>query len=149
MLTAKQQQLLLFIHDRLQQSGISPSFDEMKDALGLKSKSGIHRLIGALEERGFLRRMANRARALEVIKLPDGIPQTAPSDSATIIQGTFGTQETPAPSTDQTLDIPPFTVKSLQEHQSRHLKTMTVLCPFLLQWVAVVIVMRLKFLAIP
>lgn len=73
MLTRKQQELLVFIHERLSEGGISPSFDEMKDALGLKSKSGIHRLIGGLEERGFLRRLPHRARALEVLRLPDGI----------------------------------------------------------------------------
>jgi len=72
MLTRKQQQLLLFIHQRLQDEGIPPSFDEMKDALALKSKSGIHRLITALEERGFIRRLPNRARALEILRLPDG-----------------------------------------------------------------------------
>jgi len=72
MLTAKQHELLLFINQRLDSSGISPSFEEMKEALDLKSKSGVHRLIGALEERGFIRRLANRARALEVMKLPDG-----------------------------------------------------------------------------
>ncbi|MDX1739237.1 MAG: repressor LexA, partial [Alphaproteobacteria bacterium] len=71
MLTRKQYDLLLFIHDRLQESGVSPSFDEMKDALDLKSKSGIHRLITGLEERGFLRRLPHRARALEIIKLPE------------------------------------------------------------------------------
>jgi len=71
MLTAKQFELLNFIHQRLEETGISPSFEEMKDALGLKSKSGIHRLISALEERNFLRRLPNRARALEVIKLPE------------------------------------------------------------------------------
>ncbi|GIL00728.1 MAG: LexA repressor [Alphaproteobacteria bacterium] len=71
MLTRKQQELLLFIHQRLQEDGVPPSFDEMKDALDLKSKSGIHRLITALEERGFIRRLPNRARALEVIRLPD------------------------------------------------------------------------------
>lgn len=71
MLTRKQYDLLLFIHERLQESGVSPSFDEMKDALELKSKSGIHRLITGLEERGFLRRLPHRARALEVIKLPE------------------------------------------------------------------------------
>ncbi|NDE90573.1 MAG: transcriptional repressor LexA [Alphaproteobacteria bacterium] len=75
MLTRKQQELLLFIHDRLGKDGISPSFDEMKDALRLKSKSGIHRLISGLEERGFIRRLAHRARALEVIKLPDTASQ--------------------------------------------------------------------------
>jgi repressor LexA len=71
MLTQKQKDLLLFIHDRLRQSGVPPSFDEMKDALDLRSKSGIHRLITALEERGFIRRLPHRARALEVIKLPE------------------------------------------------------------------------------
>ncbi|MEM7446388.1 MAG: transcriptional repressor LexA [Pseudomonadota bacterium] len=73
MLTQKQQQLLLFIDRRLKDGGVSPSFDEMKDALGLKSKSGIHRLITALEERGFIRRLPHRARALEVLQLPDGL----------------------------------------------------------------------------
>ena len=72
MLTAKQHELLLFIHQRLERSGVSPSFEEMKEALDLKSKSGVHRLIGALEERGFIRRLANRARALEVVKMPEG-----------------------------------------------------------------------------
>ena len=71
MLTRKQHELLVFIHERLQESGIPPSFDEMKEALDLASKSGIHRLITALEERGFIRRLPNRARALEVLKLPD------------------------------------------------------------------------------
>ena len=75
MLTRKQQELLLFIHDRLGKDGVSPSFDEMKDALRLKSKSGIHRLISGLEERGFIRRLAHRARALEVIKLPETASQ--------------------------------------------------------------------------
>lgn len=73
MLTAKQQQLLLFIKQHLERGGVSPSFEEMKEALDLKSKSGIHRLISALEERGFIRRLANRARALEVLKLPEGL----------------------------------------------------------------------------
>ncbi len=71
MLTRKQRELLKFIQGRLGESGISPSFDEMKEALGLRSKSGVHRLITGLEERGFIRRLAHRARALEVIKLPD------------------------------------------------------------------------------
>ncbi|MPT49078.1 MAG: transcriptional repressor LexA [Sphingobium sp.] len=73
MLTAKQQELLVFIARRLEEGGVSPSFDEMKDALDLRSKSGIHRLVSALEERGFIRRLPNRARALEVLKLPDGL----------------------------------------------------------------------------
>ncbi len=71
MLTRKQHELLMFIHERIKESGVSPSFDEMKDALDLASKSGIHRLITALEERGFIRRLAHRARALEVVKLPE------------------------------------------------------------------------------
>lgn len=71
MLTAKQKELLLYIHERIKETGVSPSFDEMKEALDLASKSGIHRLITALEERGFLRRLPHRARALEVLKLPD------------------------------------------------------------------------------
>jgi repressor LexA len=73
MLTRKQLELLRFIHERLTETGVPPSFDEMKDALDLRSKSGIHRLITALEERGFIRRLANRARAVEVIKLPDSV----------------------------------------------------------------------------
>lgn len=73
MLTKKQKDLLMFIHERVQETGVSPSFDEMKDALDLKSKSGIHRLITALEERGFIRRLAHRARAVEILKLPEGV----------------------------------------------------------------------------
>ncbi|MEM9846182.1 MAG: transcriptional repressor LexA [Pseudomonadota bacterium] len=75
MLTRKQLDLLEFIHTRMQRDGVPPSFDEMKDALDLRSKSGIHRLITALEERGFIRRLAHRARALEIIKLPDGMAE--------------------------------------------------------------------------
>jgi repressor LexA len=71
MLTRKQQELLLYIDARLKEGGVSPSFEEMKDALDLKSKSGVHRLISALEERGFIRRLPNRARALEVLKMPE------------------------------------------------------------------------------
>ncbi|UTW57472.1 transcriptional repressor LexA [Kordiimonas sp. SCSIO 12603] len=101
MLTAKQHQLLLFISDKLAETGVSPSFDEMKDALGLKSKSGVHRLINALEERGFIRRMANRARALEILKMPEGQQET-PSN---VVAGNFG-KSSPAPSEPETLDIP-------------------------------------------
>src|SRR5213595_3749041 len=71
MLTAKQRELLLFIDERLKETGISPSFEEMKEALDLKSKSGVHRLISALEERHFIRRLPNRARALEVLRMPE------------------------------------------------------------------------------
>ncbi len=72
MLTKKQRDLLLLINDHVSKGQIAPSFDEMKDAIGLKSKSGIHRLIGALEERGFIRRLPNRARAIEILRMPDG-----------------------------------------------------------------------------
>ena len=78
MLTRKQHELLMFIHERIKETGVSPSFDEMKEALDLASKSGIHRLITALEERGFLRRLAHRARALEVVKLPQQATAAAP-----------------------------------------------------------------------
>ncbi|UKK85052.1 transcriptional repressor LexA [Sphingopyxis sp. BSN-002] len=81
MLTAKQHELLHFIQQRLDASGISPSFEEMKEALGLKSKSGIHRLISALEERGFLRRLPNRARALEVLKVPEAAKTPVRNDN--------------------------------------------------------------------
>ena len=77
MLTEKQKELLLFIHSRMQESGVPPSFDEMKDALDLKSKSGIHRLITALVERGFIRRLPHRARAIEVIRLPENASEAA------------------------------------------------------------------------
>jgi repressor LexA len=77
MLTQKQKELLMFIHARLQEQGVPPSFDEMKEALELRSKSGIHRLITALEERGFIRRLPHRARALEVIKLPENATEMA------------------------------------------------------------------------
>lgn len=78
MLTRKQYDLLMFIHTRIQQSGVSPSFDEMKEALELKSKSGIHRLITALEERGYIRRLPHRARALEVLRLPENMAPAQP-----------------------------------------------------------------------
>src|SRR5690348_17864295 len=79
MLTRKQHELLMFIHERIKETGVSPSFDEMKEALDLASKSGIHRLITALEERGFLRRLPHRARALEVLKMPDSATPSAPA----------------------------------------------------------------------
>ncbi len=79
MLTKKQYELLVFIHERVQRDGVSPSFDEMKEALDLRSKSGIHRLITALEERGYIRRMAHRARAVEIIRLPENIEAARPA----------------------------------------------------------------------
>ena len=94
MLTRKQHELLMFIHERMKESGIPPSFDEMKDALDLRSKSGIHRLITALEERGFIRRLPNRARALEVIKLPDSMNPSLGGRKArfepAVIEGNLG-----------------------------------------------------------
>lgn len=82
MLTRKQHELIRFIQTRLEESGISPSFEEMKEALELKSKSGVHRLISALEERGFIRRLPNRARALEVLKQPEDVTSKAPASKA-------------------------------------------------------------------
>lgn len=82
MLTRKQHELLHYIHQHLNAHGVSPSFDEMKDALGLKSKSGIHRLISGLEERGFLRRLPHRARALEILRVPDGGETTGETPAA-------------------------------------------------------------------
>src|ERR1017187_7206921 len=94
MLTRKQFELLRFIHERLTEAGIPPSFDEMKDALDLRSKSGIHRLITALEERGFIRRLPNRARAIEVIKLPEisapGGGNGRRGFTPSVIEGTLG-----------------------------------------------------------
>jgi len=87
MLTAKQHELLRFIHDRLGQTGVSPSFDEMREALDLKSKSGVHRLISALEERQFIRRLPNRARALEVVRMPEiATPAPAPLAAQPILR---------------------------------------------------------------
>lgn len=89
MLTRKQHQLLLFIHRRITETGVSPSFDEMKDALELASKSGVHRLITALEERGFIRRLAHRARALEVLKMPDSAAPVAADLGPNVVRGDF------------------------------------------------------------
>jgi repressor LexA len=94
MLTRKQLELLRFIHERLKEAGVPPSFDEMKDALDLRSKSGIHRLITALEERGFIRRLPNRARAIEVVRLPDavshGLPGRSRGFTPSVIEGHLG-----------------------------------------------------------
>ncbi|HEU4705439.1 MAG TPA: transcriptional repressor LexA [Sphingomicrobium sp.] len=101
MLTAKQHELLSFIHDRLGRTGVSPSFDEMREALDLKSKSGVHRLISALEERKFIRRLPNRARALEILKMPETIaPRAAPAIAAAAARPAV-----PAPAND-TIEIP-------------------------------------------
>jgi repressor LexA len=94
MLTRKQHELLMFIHQRLKEQGVPPSFDEMKDALDLRSKSGIHRLITALEERGFIRRLPHRARALEVIRLPESVgpslAQRGRRFSPSVVEGGLG-----------------------------------------------------------
>lgn len=110
MLTKKQHQLLLFIHHRIEETGVSPSFEEMKDALDLRSKSGIHRLITALEERGFIRRLPNRARALEVTRLPDEAARTgtkppplaAGRRSLAVVEGDFR----PPPPTPALTELP-------------------------------------------
>ena len=93
MLTRKQYELLVYIHERLKEAGVPPSFDEMKDALDLRSKSGIHRLIKALEERGFIKRLPNRARAIEVIRLPESMQPQSPRArgfSPSVIEGSLG-----------------------------------------------------------
>ncbi len=104
MLTKKQNELLRFINERLKETGVPPSFDEMKDALFLRSKSGIHRLIIALEERGFIRRLPNRARALEVLRLPDSASPPEPGRSKrfspSIIEGNLGRVRAWAPGAD-------------------------------------------------
>ncbi len=104
MLTKKQRDLLILIHERLAKGDVAPSFDEMKDALGLKSKSGVHRLIGALEERGFLERLPNKARALHIRKLPDGY-DPAPNDMTEAAQKTR-TPTTSTPTNDNIIDVP-------------------------------------------
>ena len=95
MLTAKQHELLKFINHRLAENGVSPSFDEMREALDLKSKSGVHRLISALEERGFIRRLPNRARALEVVKLPETKSATVTPIRPAVVAPANDTMEIP------------------------------------------------------
>jgi repressor LexA len=93
MLTRKQHELLMFINERLKEAGVPPSFDEMKDALDLRSKSGIHRLVKALEERGFIKRLPNRARALEIVRLPESTTPAQPRSrgfSPSVIEGSLG-----------------------------------------------------------
>ncbi len=110
MLTRKQYELLRFINERLKEAGVPPSFDEMKDALDLRSKSGIHRLITALEERGFIRRLANRARAIEVIKLPElgTNPGTARRGfTPSVIEGNLGkVRSNPSAGPDEDASFP-------------------------------------------
>lgn len=113
MLTPKQHELLRFINNRLSNGGVSPSFEEMKEALGLHSKSGVHRLVTALVERGFIRRLPNRARALEVLKLPNDLKEAATSPETTpsqVISGGFGRQSQsiniPEPANEGGINIP-------------------------------------------
>lgn len=111
MLTRKQNDLLRFIHERLKETGVPPSFDEMKEALDLRSKSGIHRLITALEERGFIRRLPNRARALEVVRLPDsvtpGLAASSPAKgfSPNVIEGSLGRLRPPQDDEDSEVPV--------------------------------------------
>lgn len=105
MLTRKQHDLLAFINVRLNESGVSPSFEEMKEALALKSKSGVHRLINALEERAFIRRLPNRARALEILRMPEAVQRNAngtaaASASADVIHADFRKPRAPVPAND-------------------------------------------------
>ncbi len=111
MLTRKQFELLRFVHERLKETGVPPSFDEMKDALDLRSKSGIHRLITALEERGFIRRLPNRARAIEVIKLPDSVGHGMVAGRArgftpSVIEGNLGRVRPATPDDDSAHPVP-------------------------------------------
>ena len=108
MLTAKQHELIRFIQQRLEDTGISPSFEEMKEALDLKSKSGVHRLISALEERGFIRRLPNRARALEVVKLPeDAVTGSDKPSAANDLVGAAMPTKTLAPEpANDIIDVP-------------------------------------------
>ncbi len=113
MLTRKQNELLRFIHERLQEEGVPPSFEEMKDALDLRSKSGIHRLIMALEERGFIRRLPNRARAIEVLRLPESAtvaPSRPQKFSPSVINGNLGRLRTPPQAAREAGAEPPVMV---------------------------------------
>src|SRR5262249_9354269 len=110
MLTRKQYELLRFIHERLKEAGVPPSFDEMKEALDLRSKSGIHRLITALEERGFIRRLPNRARAIEVIKLPESVSHGVTNGRSrgfvpSVIEGNLGRVRAPSADEDNTRPV--------------------------------------------
>ena len=126
MLTRKQHELLMYVNKRLKSDGVSPSFDEMKDALGLRSKSGVHRLITALEERGFIGRLPHRARALQVLKLPDEMaaPEGLP---ANVIRGPFkGRHAEPAPGHEvESVSLPLFgriaagtPIEALRDHSN-------------------------------
>lgn len=142
MLTKKQYELLLFINSRLKQTGVSPSFDEMKEALGLRSKSGIHRLMTGLEERGFIRRLPHRARALEVLRLPEnlGHPGDKPTTrrhpegfAPTVIKGEFRLSGQPCSTTSPVVPLPLYgkiaagtPIEALRDH-SRSIEVPAVL----------------------
>ncbi len=106
MLTAKQRELLIFIQNKLEESGISPSFEEMKDALDLKSKSGVHRLISALEERGFIRRLPNRARALEVLKQPEDVSASLHAAANDAISNVIQPSKTAPEPANDVIEVP-------------------------------------------
>ena len=132
MLTRKQHELLLYINERISESGISPSFDEMKEALGLKSKSGIHRLITGLEERGFIRRLPHRARALEVMRLPDTAAVTAQGKvspperfESNVIRGDFKSARPASETRGETVELPLYgriaagtPIEALRDHSN-------------------------------
>lgn len=136
MLTAKQKELLLLIHHRVQETGVPPSFEEMKEALDLKSKSGIHRLITALEERGFIRRLPHRARALEIVKLPEALQEETPPPvqrapfRPQVIEGGLGNGPAPMSQPDAGSPVPMMgriaagvPISAIQDHSQ------DVLCP--------------------
>ncbi|MCG8510164.1 MAG: transcriptional repressor LexA [Rhodospirillales bacterium] len=131
MLTRKQYELLVFINDYLNSKGLSPSFEEMKDALGLRSKSGIHRLITGLEERGFIRHLPHRARALEVLKLPENMrgpdqEEAPPREfSPNVIRADFKPSSKPAPAQGETIELPLYgliaagtPIEALRDHSN-------------------------------
>ena len=138
MLTQKQKDLLMFIHQRISEKGVSPSFEEMKEALNLKSKSGIHRLITALEERGFIKRLAHRARALEIVKLPDSVVPDAIAEPDSGHIAAFKDAGTSVPLMGRIaagVPLAPFRKKATQ-----------LLC--LLKWLRKVSILRSKSMAI-
>ena len=127
MLTRKQYELLVFIEKALRETGISPSYDEMKDALSLRSKSGIHRLITGLEERGFIRRLPHRARALEVLRLPENMDLSAPVGgfSPNVIKGEFKLPGTRASADTEMVELPLYgriaagtPIEALRDHSN-------------------------------
>ena len=127
MLTRKQYELLVFIEKGLRETGISPSYDEMKDALALRSKSGIHRLITGLEERGFIRRLPHRARALEVLRLPENMDAPAPAGgfSPNVIKGEFKLPGTRASADTEMVEVPLYgriaagtPIEALRDHSN-------------------------------